>query len=269
LLPEEIDAAIAAFQIEETRISLKDLTAEEAQAELAAVFSSIFDGLAGEVVPFIEQFQQVGEGLGETLVRVATGVQVVQAGMEQLGFSLDELDPEAFAQVSEGLLDLTGGIEGFIDGMSTFVNAFATEEHKFTIAQDAITSAFEQVGLVVPETRDAMWELMQSLDATTEEGREQIATLLRLAGVADQYYNLLEDREEDAADAAEDLANELLDLIAAQEEYAALVNNLREELLDVGLSPFQLQVRDIGEWAAEAAEELNKRGDCSGSRLRR
>ena len=190
---EEVNRAIEQYQIAEIRISTQGLTGEEAQKELEAVFSKIFDGLAGSIVPFIGQFQRVGEGLGETLVRVATGVQVTQEAIKQLGFALDEASPEKFAQASEGLIELVGGIDEFISGMSTFVNNFATDEHKFAVAQEALNSAFEQAGLVVPATRDAMWDLMQSLDATSESGREQIATLLRLAGVSDDYYGMLED----------------------------------------------------------------------------
>ncbi|MBN8480406.1 MAG: hypothetical protein J0L88_02320 [Xanthomonadales bacterium] len=78
--------------------------------------------------------------------------------------------------LSEALLGLTRGIEGFIEGMSSFVSNFATEQHKFTVAQEALTSAFDQAGLKIPPSRDAMFALMQSLDATTESGREQIAT---------------------------------------------------------------------------------------------
>lgn len=195
LLPADIEAAIAAFQVEEIRISLMDLSAEEQQAELAAVFSQLFDGLAGAVVPFIEQFQQVGEGLGETLIRVATGVQVTQEAMRQLGLAIDETDPERFAQISEGLMHAVGGIEEFVDGMNTFVSAFADEGHRLRIATEAINSAFEQAGLTVPATTEGMWELMQSLDATTAEGQEQIATLLRLADTANAYYDLIEKAE--------------------------------------------------------------------------
>lgn len=191
---DEINARIAAFQIEEIRISTMDLSAEEAQKELEAAFSAIFDGLAGHVVPFIEQFQQVGEGLAETLIRVATGVQVTQEAMIQLGFALDETDPERFAQVSEALMDLVGGVDAFIDGMSSFVSNFASEEHKFAVAQDALTRAFAQLGIEIPASRDAMWDLMQAQDAATESGREVIAMLLRLAGVSDSYYDMLEDR---------------------------------------------------------------------------
>lgn len=193
LLPADIEAALAAYRVEEIRISLMDLSAEEQQAELEAVFSSIFDGLAGSVVPFIAQFQQVGEGLGETLVRVATEVQVFQEAIGQLGLVVDETDPERFAQIADGLIQTVGGIEDFIEQMNTFVSNFTSDAHAFEIATEAINSAFEQYGLAVPPTRDAMFDLMQTLDATTEEGREQIATLLRLSSVAAEYYDALEE----------------------------------------------------------------------------
>lgn len=192
VLPEDIEAAIARFKVEEIRISLKGLSAEDQQKELEAVFSSIFDGLAGEVVPFIAQFQRVGEGLGETLVRVATEVQVVQEGFKQLGIAVDETDPEKFAQLSDALIQASGGIDEFISGMRSFVQNFSSDAHQLDVSSAALTSAFAQVGLTVPSTRDRMWELMQSLDATTEQGQKQIATLLRLSDVANQYYDDLD-----------------------------------------------------------------------------
>ncbi|HEU4616386.1 MAG TPA: hypothetical protein VFS15_30010, partial [Kofleriaceae bacterium] len=200
LLPADIEAAIAQFHVEEIRISLKGLSAEDQQKELEAVFSSIFDGLAGSVVPFIAQFQAVGEGLGETLVRIATEVQVVHEAFSQLGIAFDETDPERVAQISDALVQAAGGIDDFISGMQSFVANFAPDSHQFSVAADALTSALGQVGLTLPSTRDGMWDLMQSLDATTESGREQIATLLRLADVSDQYYNLLEKQVADASE---------------------------------------------------------------------
>jgi len=197
LLPADIEAAMAAYQVAQTRISLKGLTAEEQQKELEAVFSSIFDGLAGAVVPFIEQFQQVGEGLGETLVRVATEVQVVQEAFRQFGMAVDQSDPERFAQISDALVQAVGGIDAFIEGLQSFTSHFADDAQQFRIAYTALTSAFEQAGLALPTTRDGMWALMQSLDATTEAGREQIATLLRLSATADQYFGLLEQAQSD------------------------------------------------------------------------
>lgn len=252
MLPEDVEAAIARFRVEEIRISLKGLSPEDQQKELEAVFSSLFDGLAGSVVPYIGQFQQVGEGLGETLVRVATEVQVVQEGFKQLGLAVDQSDPEKFAQISDGLVQASGGLDAFISGMQAFVANFASDEQKFRVASDALTSALDQVGLSVPGTRDGMWSLMQSLDATTEEGREQIATLLRLADVAGEYYDLLEQQAEELA--------------AARTEYADFVADL---LHQAGrLSDFDIDIDSITTWEDQAtarAEELARAAGLQGA----
>ena len=242
---EEVNAAIAAYHIEEIRISTMDLSPEEAQAELEAVFGKIFDDLARDIVPFIPQFQQIGEGLGETLVRVATGVQVTREAIDRLGFALEASGPEQFAQFSEALIELMGGIDNFISGMTSFIDAFAPEAHKFELLQNDLTRAFAEVGLVVPQTRDGMWQLMQSLDASTESGRAQIATLLRLAETADEYYGVLEQRAQALAD--------------ANAEYARTVDSLRDELADAGggMSDFAIAMRDIDRWSQEARDALH------------
>jgi hypothetical protein len=248
---EEVNAAIAAYQIEEIRISTMDLSAEEAQAELEAVFGEIFDGLAGSVVPFIDQFQQVGEGLGETLVRVATGVMVTQEAVRQLGFAIDETDPERFAQISEGLIEMAGGIDAFISSMGDFVNAFAPEAHKFEVAQTALNTAFAEAGLVLPDTRDGMWDMMQSLDATTESGQRQIATLLRLSGTADSYYSMLEAEQEARNKAISEYAGIVLDIDSQISELA-------------GGSEFQRSLSDIAQQYKNNVEALNAAARAAG-----
>lgn len=264
LLPAEVEAALEAFRLEEIRISLKDLSAEEQQAELLAVFSQIFDNLAGDVVPFIEQFQRVGEGLGETLVRVATGVQVTQEAMLRLGFAIDEVDPERFAQISEGLIDAVGGIEAFIDGMKTFSQSFAPESHQLAIAQDELTRAFDQAGLVLPATREGMWALMQSLDATTEAGQMQIATLLRLAGVADTYYGLL---ERNVDNELQERIDHLENLMDAQREYYDFAEGIAQQFaqtfgstLNVSLINIERQYRENVRTAGELARAAGMAG---------
>ena len=244
ILPAEIEAAMAAYQVAEIRISLKDLSAEEQQAELSAVFSSIFDGLAGAVVPFIEQFQKVGEGLGETLIRVATGVQVTQEAIKQLGLVINETDPERFAQISEGLIDAVGGLDEFIAGMQNFVAAFADDQHKLQVATEALNSAFEQAGLSVPATAEGMFALMQTLDATTEAGQEQIATLLRLSSTASQYYDLLEKAEK------------------ARRDYAERALALQDELNPNG--GFIAGRNEIDQWLADTTQSLNDLARAAG-----
>ena len=228
LLPANIQAAMGAFKIAETHISLKGLSAEDQQKAIEAVFSKIFDDLAGAVVPFVGQFQKVGEGLGETLVRVATDVQVMQEAVKQLGISVSAAGPEAFAQASVGLAELMGGVNNLADSMTSFVGKFAPDAHKFKVAQDAITSALGQVGLVLPPTRDAMWALMQTLDASIPGDQKKIAALLQLTDTSDAYYTMLEDANNKLAASAQDLATKLYGTIGTTlDALTAKLNELK------------------------------------------
>ncbi len=243
--PATIAARLDEFVLDDIDISLMDLSGDELQEELLAVFSSIFDDVAEHVMPWIIQFQQVGEGLGETLVRVATSVQVFREAIGALGLIVDETDPEAFAIMAVGLVELTGGVEEFIAKFSTFFDKFASDEQKLEFATNQITRAFEQVGLELPETRDGMIDLMMSLDATTEAGRRNIAMLLDIADTADAYYTLVDRAEEERLKQAQ--------------EFAALMEGYRDaitDFLDIRYQPLVELTRAFKD-AMEAADALS------------
>jgi TP901 family phage tail tape measure protein len=197
----EIQSALDTFRVETQKISLEGLSAEEQTAELEAVFSSIFDQAAGAVVPYLDDFQRAGEGLGETLARVATQVQVTEQAVDMLGLQFSDLAGAELIEASQRLVELNGGMEQFISGMQNFIGNFATEAQQFEINANALAQGMGDLPL--PETRDGFWALMQAQDAATEEGAENIATLLRLQGTADAYYSAIEKAQGEAQKAQE------------------------------------------------------------------
>lgn len=257
---EVIDERLAAFRVAEQRISLKDLNAEEQAAEIQAVISSIFDDLAGAVVPYIEQFQKVGEGLGETLARVATSVQVMQEAVKQLGFAADASDPEIFAQMAVGLVELTGGVSEFISQFTNFVSKFATDEHKLAIATDALNRGFAQVGLTVPATAEGFWDLMQSLDASTDEGRKQIAMLLELTDFAADYYDMMDEAERTRLNALNAEIDAMVEIQTIAEGVVDKLTGLREMIVGDLSSPEENYERLRAE-AEELAQSLQTMTD--------
>jgi tape measure domain-containing protein len=264
-----MDAAsrINQLEIATQRISLEDLSAEEQQAELEAVFSTIFDQVAGAAVPFLEDFQQAGEGLGETLARVANQVAVTEEVVSRLGLQFSELAGAELVAASQYLADATGGLENLISGMQTFVENFATEERQFELAQSDLTRALAQVNQTLPDTRQGFYELLQAQDASTQAGADTVAMLLRLQGVADDYYQYLEDAAESAAAEAKRLADELATSLrgatdealrdlqrsvsaeraAAQEQYDIRMqaNQLATDAARQGLQAIQTELRSI------------------------
>lgn len=232
---DEVEKAINDFNIATIKISTKGLTPDQQEKEIEAVFSKIFDDLAGAVVDFLPEFQKAGEGLGETLARVATSVQVTEEAILRLGFQAERLGAEQFAELSVAMVEAAGGLEQFISGMNAFVDAFASDALKHQLIVADVQRAFKQVGLSVPDTRDAMWDLMQSLDAGTQSGREQIAALLDLTKAADIYYKALE-------------------------EQLALTTGWQQELTRLDMSPLERSLEDLRSWYDEQIRTAEKLG---------
>lgn len=194
LSANEIEKRINEFEVATTTISLRGLSAEDQKKEIEAVFSQIFSDLAGEVVPFAKDFQQVGEDLGTTLARLASQVAVTEEITARFGINFGDkfADPEAYASAADNLATLVGGVEELAEKTSSFTNAFATDAQLFDIYQRAMNEALNEVGLTLPSTSEGLYDLMMSLDGTTEAGREQIATLLGLTDTASEYFKLLD-----------------------------------------------------------------------------
>ena len=228
---DDIQARLELFEVETQKISMEGMTGEEQQEALLAVFSKIFDDLALDIVPFIANFQKVGEGLGETLVRVATSVQVMQEAVRMLGLSLDVTDPEKFAEIAVGMAELAGGIDNFISQLKSFVGKFSTKEWQDSTAIEAVTRGFDQLGITLPSTRDGLWELVQGLDLSTESGRQQLATILELTDSLDSYYSILEDADQIRMDAFNAEVQALLHIQAIAESISASLKALRDRII--------------------------------------
>lgn len=194
LSASEIEKRINEFEVATTTISLRGLSAEDQKKEIEAVFSQIFSDLAGDVVPFAKDFQQVGEDLGTTLARLASQVAVAEEITARFGINFGDkfADPEAYASAADNLATLVGGVEELAEKTSSFTNTFATDAQLFDIYQRAMNEALNEVGLTLPSTSEGLYDLMMSLDGTTEAGREQIATLLGLTDTASEYFKLLD-----------------------------------------------------------------------------
>lgn len=196
------------------RISLEGLSAERQKEELEAFFSGVFDDMAGGIFPFLDEFQQAGEGLGETLVRVANLVQVTDEAVNRLGLQFDVLSGRDLVAASERLIEASGGIEQFISSMQGFIGNFATEARQFELSQSDLTRSLEQAGLQLPQTRQGFFELLQAQDAATASGADNVALLLRIQSVADQYYTSLEDYQDEALRNQQELLRSQRNLVA-------------------------------------------------------
>ncbi|CAA0103603.1 phage tail tape measure protein [Zhongshania aliphaticivorans] len=181
-------------------VSTKGLSAEDAQKEIESVLSAFADDVALTVIPSLINFQNVGEGLFETLSRVATQVAIFRDTSNALGISFTHLSDEALLSVADRLAVAAGGIEKYAENMSDFTDLVLTESEKFTQAQGYIASMFDRLGLSVPPTTDALKHLVIALDTTTLAGEEAFTAITGASNLLDDYYSKLEDYTKSAYD---------------------------------------------------------------------
>ncbi len=196
ILPATVQDRLDEFVVETQKISLEGLNADEKRAELEAVFSKIFDDMAGTVVPFLEDFQKAGEGLGETLARVATQSRLLEEAITVIGSAFTYyFSAEGLASAADSISQLMGGTEQFASAIVQFEDNFLSRSEKIESMSRRLGDAFGDMEL--PDTREGFVELVRSQDLITKGGQENFATLLRLQGAANEYYDLLEARAEE------------------------------------------------------------------------
>lgn len=259
ILPETIRDRLKDFEVATQRISLEGLDAAEQQAEIEAYFSKVFDDLTSSAVPFVREFQRAGEGLGETLARVASQVGLLEEVIGTL--TLDSgmsyyLTPEGSARIADSLANLSGGTEALASNLSGYENNFLSEADQFDLLTRRLGEAMN--GLPLPETREGFVALLQAQNLITTEGQENAATLLRLQDIANDYYDTVEDRAEQQARQEEERAQKLAqqerdalaNLVSATDSaLSALVSSVsdRTQTLTDAFNQEQQQIRDMTE----------------------
>lgn len=190
------------FAISIGKISFKDLSGDEIQAELEAVFSQQADLLAAFMLPQIEEYQRMGEGAFDTLTRVAREQAIFNDAIDVMGLSLGELSAIMRVDVAQSVIDLVGGFEKFTKLSSTYVDKFFTDAEKFNILTGSINDMFGDLGLTAPKTREEFRSLVEAQDLTTESGRELFASLMSISGAVSDYTESLIEQEKVLVDSA-------------------------------------------------------------------
>ena len=143
------------FVVSIGKISLKDKTGEQIQETLSAIFGRIGDDLAKTAFPLLVDFQQVGEGMFETLTRVATGMEEAEYYINRLGVSFKDIKYtdiinkqgnvgfeallQSIAAVEEKLYPVNNGLLTIVSGL----NATAEELYGMYLSLDNLREAFK------------------------------------------------------------------------------------------------------------------------------
>ncbi|AIY65201.1 coiled-coil domain-containing protein [Pseudoalteromonas piratica] len=245
--------ALESFVISIPNLSLKDLSGEEIEAELQAAFSKQADLMAKHLLPQIGEFQKVGEGLYDTLIRVAQEQAVFNRALDYTGQSLGDLTGLDMIGASQNIIELVGGIEALVDAASTYYSEFLTDTEQYEFLSQQLIQQFGELGLALPSTRDGFKNIIDGLDLSTESGQEMYAALMALLPILDQYYDAVENQKDKAAEAAE--AERKL-----AERRKAFNDDIIEQINRIGKSDLELAALDLNDWYEQMKAEAEALG---------
>lgn len=194
-------------------ISFKDMSGEEIQKELEAIFSQQADLIAKYMLPQISKWQKMGEGSFEALTRVAKEQAVFNDALSNLGISLVGVSSIMQIDVAQAIITMMGGLDEFASATGAYFSKFFSEAEQFAALGSSINDVFVQLGVTMPMSRESFKALVDGLDLTTEAGRQMFATLMQLVPSMDAYLSELEKQQ---------AAAEKLLIDTAKEAYSAL-----------------------------------------------
>lgn len=258
------------------KVSLKGLSEEDAAKKIEEEFNKMAEAMGGVVLVSTE-YTREGETQLQALTRLSTSLVGVNAMLDTLGIKMYETSL-AGADMASSLVDLFGDLETMQAAVTSYYDAYYSEEEKKATLTRQLTAQFKEQNLELPKSREEYRKLVESLDLTTEEGRKMYAFLITLSPTFAMIADSTEDLVAKAKALAEeiqskqfDLDNELLraqgnEQEAVNRERAKELEALRE--LDPKLAATQEEIWRLNDANAAAAKAAKEAADAEAARVK-
>jgi hypothetical protein len=253
---DAFEAKLNSFVVDIGKVSLKGLSAEDQQKAIEAVFSKLGDQMAQAAIPDLTQFQAVGEGYLQTLVRVASDYAKVDASLQSINVTFGKTGVASIG-ARENLISLLGGIDDFQSKTADYAQNFLTKAQQLAPVQAFVTSQLQAIGQGWIKTRADFASAITTLSGQLDNpGMQQIyASLMNLEGAFAAVTPAIEDTTkslQDIADERKDLQGQLDQLTMTQ---AQLLEKQRDALDDSNKALFdQVQAAQKAKDASDAAK---------------
>jgi len=190
-------ALLDGFRVNIGKLSFKDMSGEEIERQLNAVFSNVGDRMAAGLLPALGSMQLVGEGLFETFMRVAKQYESVDMALRSIGRTFGMVGVNSVA-ARDALVQLFGGLDEFLEGTNNFRDQFLTEAEQIAPVAAAVREEMARLGVAGITTRDQFKQAVLGLDLTSAAGRGMYASLLKVAPAFDKVLDYQEKAQGEA-----------------------------------------------------------------------
>jgi hypothetical protein len=212
------EALLDGFQVSIGKISFKDMTGQQIEDQLNAIFSSIGDQMAAKVFPALASMQKVGEGLFETFIRVAKEYETVDVELKSIGRDFGAVGVGSVV-ARDALVQLFGGLDEFISQTDFFREQFFTDAQQIAPIQASVIAELQRLGVSGVTTRDQFRQLVLGLDLTTDAGRQMYASLLAVAPAFDKVLDFFDAANKKASDALQQTIDQFNGFAASLQKY--------------------------------------------------
>ena len=250
----DVESVLAKFKVDLGKLSFKDMTGTQIEEALNAIFGKLGDDMAKAAVPVIAEFQKVGEGGFETLVRVARQYEVIDTTLKSVGMKFNDVGVASLA-ARERLVDLVGGLDNLTEQTSFFGENFLTDKERLKPVKDTVNDKLTELRLPTNMTREGFKNLVLGLDVSTREGAELYAAMMALAPAFDKVATAAEATKSAVDDKAKSIQDRIDDLIMTPAQKLAKSRTAEEDAvkaLDASLLPLLKSL-----WAVEDAAQAS------------
>lgn len=191
----DVTSRLDNFVVKIGKINLKGLKGEEIQEKLEAVFGAAADSIAQAAIPGLEDFQKVGEGYFETVVRVSSGIEQAAQALDLFGVTAVNFKDiilkqgDVGAEIVRQSLVLANGVSGVseilsiasVDSVDAIVE-LATQLYSLRDNVIAIGNGFADVTISLIKGAGGVDRLQDGLDTFFNDfldSQEQTAELTR------------------------------------------------------------------------------------------
>lgn len=224
----KVEDELSDFVVDIGKISLKDKTGEEIQEQLSNIFSSIGDNLAKDAFPAIQEFQKVGEGLFETLTRVATGMEVAEFYINRLGNAYEDV---RYTDIQNTNIDVA------IAALTQSIEKYEQETYGLSNGVLKIVNNFQGTAAELYKTYSSLEEIRLKMAYTNQDSRNLGSDFIRGAGSIDalnsglenyfeSYLNNIERNTYKTQKLTKEFSKLGLDLPSSNEEFRSLVEGI-------------------------------------------
>jgi len=230
-----MEQKLRAYMIPSISVDLKGLSGEDAAKKLNNVISAALDNMAASVFgSLVGKYQQLGEGMLETAVRVVAEVAIVK---DAFSVSRQTIGRDALA-IADGIVQFVGGLKEFQDQFGVYLDKFNGDREKVIRQHKQLADQMKSVDLALPKTREGYRLLLESLDMTNHANIERYAMLIKLSTAADAYYSA-------QASLAKFRKDQEIALMEAQGRTLAALNAKRQQEIDALDKRYQWQQKLI------------------------